>query len=427
MAVYKLLLNEKDQEKALSPSVAANKQRKAIMEKLNNTRYYSRDMESLEKMLNDFFYYEKNQVTKDKYYDKAIALAEEEFEKAYNEKFVLDPTTLTAKRINKGSISFLKEADFTAEKAIALAKEIELLLGDDISEKAQQIITKIKTAQDLSNWDDVKDINGIVASILYGNKTVYGDAFEYPLAAIAALMKQEVEEVDKDVTEIFNEDTLLGKRKSPHVLNISRISTQDLGNLSIHGSVQVNKGVSLEYTTTAQDKVDVALTFKEQEYNMSAKSYYDTNKEIGLTGGLPLTAPVLNLSSVDFVNQYLTQLYLNGDLQDIHKALRLNILFMSLTGSQTGPKIAANAFVLNDKKRKRIFVRSMKDIVNYIANNDKWEFFKINDRPNGVIPDEPLRGKYNTVASVINEMHKIKLTTSLKGRVIKDSIKQPTS
>ena len=65
----------------------------------------------------------------------------------------------------------------------------------------------------------------------------------------------------------------------------------------------------------------------------------------------------------------------------------------------------------------------MKDIVNYIANNDKWEFFKINDRPNGVIPDEPLRGKYNTVASAINEMHKIKLTTSLKGRVIKDSIK----
>jgi hypothetical protein len=43
---------------------------------------------------------------------------------------------------------------------------------------------------------------------------------------------------------------------------------------------------------------------------------------------------VLNLSSVDFVSHYLTQLYYDdGTLDDLHSAMRLNILFMALAGA----------------------------------------------------------------------------------------------
>lgn len=417
MSVYKLF----PKNGSVNAAVAA--QKKTIISQLNQKKY-EKNTVALEKALNDFFYM-KTGDNYEQYYTRASNLASEAFNERYqNYPFELSMDKMTAKFSNP-NISFLKQETATLEKAKDLAKEITSYMDrvNIKNEKWQEILAKIEQLQSLSNWNDVKDLNGIVASILFGNKTVYGDAFEYPLAAFGALLNQGAEATEDELLIDFGK-RLQGANRSKSYIDVSHISKSDKQNLQIKNSVILNEGTRLEYSNPTQDKVDVQLTFQGENYNISAKSYSSIYKDIHILGGAPLTAPVLNLSTVDFVNQYLTNLYIDGDLNSLHEAVRLNILFMSLTG--TGSSIvSADTFIINDKGNRKIYVRTMPDIVNHIANKNQWHYVDING--NGAeIPDDPLRNYQilrakNNVASMISLMHTIKLSVSIKGSAIRDA------
>lgn len=414
MAVYKLFpVND------LNSAIA--RQKKLTLSYLQQKKT-KQDIENLEQALNNFFYGPHD--SKDKFYQRASELAEQEFDKRYqSHSFELDMDKATAKFTNQ-NINFINR-DASLEEVQKTAIEIENYMQQTGRSKESwlTVIEKIKKMQSLSNWQDVKDLNGIIASIRFGNKTAYGDAFEYPLAAFGALINQGVEATEDDLLEEFYTKTLQGGFQSTPSLNISHVSKKDRSNLNIKGTVNMNDGVKLEYSNPTKDKVDVVLTFDDKDFNISAKSYSSIYKDIHLTGGVPFSVPILNLSSVDFVSHYLTELYQNGNLSQIHEAVRLNILLMSLTGIGNSSS-EANTFVINDKSNRRIYVRSISDIINYIANSGQWKYFKING--GNEIPDTPLRNfkeknTNNTIGDMISEMHKIKLSASLKGTVIKNA------
>ena len=414
MAVYKLF------PKGDINSVA-EQQRKRIKAQLQLSKF-SKDTSNLERELNDFFYSKKGD-NFEQYYTRASDIASQAFNERYQSyNFELNMDKMSAKFTNS-NIKFLnKEA--TLQQAIDLADTIELYMKNNNIEKEKwfTIISKIQNLQSLSNWSDVKDINGIVASILFGNKIAYGDAFEYPLAAFSALLTEGVDATTNDLLKNLQVDS-----STKSFLDISHVSKKDKQKMNIKNTMMINDGTKLEYSNPTLNKVDVNLTLDGEKYNISAKSYSTIYKDIHILGGSPLSAPVLNLSSVDFVSHYLTQLYLeNGDLDRIHEAVRLNILFMALTGSGNSPT-EADTFVINDKSHRKIYVRSMGQIVNQILNNSsKSKYLNINNNGNN-IPDDPLRNysqkkKKDNIVNMISDMHKIKLQVSIKGTAIKNAI-----
>ena len=66
-------------------------------------------------------------------------------------------------------------------------------------------------------------------------------------------------------------------------------------------------GMSFEFTAPTQDKLDVALSFDGEMYNISAKNYANiTQRDIHLVQGSSLLQMLLNNGTdVDFINHYL--------------------------------------------------------------------------------------------------------------------------
>lgn len=417
MAVYKLF------PKTSSPTAVANFQRQTILRQLQSTQF-KKDTSTLERTLNDFFY-NKTGSNFNQYYERASSLATEAFNEAYsNYPFELNMEKMTAKFANS-NIHFLNKETATLQQVKSVANEIELMMSRTgmKRDKWNVILNKIKTLQNLSDWKDVQDLNGIVASIMFGNKTAYGDAFEYPLAMFALLLDNGVDaEVDK-----LLDNYLHGGKRSKSYLDISHISKKDRQELKIKNSVTINDGATLEYTNPTQDKLDVRLILDDTTFNISAKSYSNIYQDIHILGGAALTVPVLNLSSVNFVSHYLTELYRNGDLQSLHEAVRLNILFTALTGAGSSTN-EADTFVLNDKANRKIYVRSMPELVQYIANKAKWKYLNINNQ-GAEIPDQPLRnyqtrvGKH-AVGEMLALMHTIKLSVSIRGTAVKSALSE---
>lgn len=418
MAVYKLF------PKSGSPSVAADLQRKTVLSQLQNTQF-KQDSAKLEATLNEFFY-SKTGDNYEKYYERASALATEAFNERYSSyPFELNMEKMTAKFTNP-NISFINRSTATLAQVQRVAQEIEMFMAQNNikREKWSGVIAKIQSLQSLSEWSDVRDLNGIVASIMFGNKTAYGDAFEYPLAAFASLLENEADATADELLDTF-EKNLQGGVRSKSYLNVAHVSKKDRKFLNIKNSIPINNGAILEYSNPTQDKIDVVLKLDGSTFNISAKSYSSIYKDIHILGGASLAAPVLNLSSENFVSHYLTELYRDGDLNDLHEAVRLNILFMSLTGAGSSDN-QADTFVLNDKANGRIYVRNMSDIVSYVASGSKWAYLDINGG-GCEVPDSALRNYQrikvkNTIGSMLTAMHAIKLQVSIKGTAIKNAI-----
>jgi hypothetical protein len=110
----------------------------------------------------------------------------------------------------------------------------------------------------------VRDLNGIVASIMFGNKTAYGDAFEYPLAALASLLENGADATTDELLDAFAKN-LQGGVRSKSYLNISHVSKKDRKFLNIKNSIPINNGAILEYSNPTILSFDYypSLSFEE--------------------------------------------------------------------------------------------------------------------------------------------------------------------
>lgn len=423
-------MNYKLFPKSSSPGESINQQRRMIIDRIHIQKTVQ-NAQLLEERLNQLFYAKKGD-DYEKYYDRAIKLASAAFEERYQEyPFELDSTTLTAHFANK-DVHFLNKDTAKLQEVKQVAKAVEALLErtGKSNDRTVEILSKIAQLQNLSEWKDVQSLNGIIASIMFGNKTIYGDAFEYALSAFSTVVNNSA---DKTINELLDEfaKNQQGASRSSSYFDISHVSKQDRKDLHISGTVPINEGAELVYKNTTQDKVDVILNLDGVQYNVSAKSYYNTS-EIGILGGASLLQPVINLSSVNFVSWYLSALYDEkygaNLLPEIHDTLRINILLMALTGQGDSHQNLADTFILNDKARKHIYVRTIYDLIyNMITSNKIVQYMIINDNGSN-IPDESLRNfqsklepnATNKVASMLNAMHQIKLNVALKGRAIRD-------
>lgn len=420
---YSLLT--KDQVKSKTNSIV-NEQKSIMLSKVNMTSF-KKDSVILENKLNEFFY--GNNRSNDQYYNRAIEIANQAFDERWkNYPFTLDANKLTASTaaMQAKGINFVNRTSTLDEVKSVVAAITELFKTINPTPKLQEALNRISKIQSVSNWKDVREVNGIVASILYGNKTVYGEAFELPLAAFGAMVTQGV---DATVDDVLNKYFMAQNRSSTSV-NISKVPEAQRQRLNFSRTQQINEGLMLQYSNPTQDKVDVSFRFADTDYAISAKSYSSLYKDIHILGGTSLAVPVLNLFDTDFTNIYLSRLFYSGmSLEKTHEALRVGILLMALSGYGTGQDKNADTFVLNDKSKKHIYVRNISQIINSIVKQNNWSAVKFaNGIAAGTIPDIPLHNyckKHKggpVIPAMINDLHRQKLMVSIKGTAIKNSI-----
>ena len=104
--------------------------------------------------------------------------------------------------------------------------QIDSLLAKDVWTDEQKVtLQNIKSEAYKTNLipsGSVKSINAMIASVLFGNKTVYGDAFELPLAAFAMLIDNEIETKVDDIDNYW-----IANATSATSVNITGLSKAD--------------------------------------------------------------------------------------------------------------------------------------------------------------------------------------------------------
>ena len=404
----------------VSINASVQAQKKQILSQLKKTA--SKDYSGLENELNSYFYKENKSSS---FMEKVIKIASEEFSKKW-ENYSLTSGSYTA--VAKGVYFLSTKKKYSKQNINKLVDSLEKLFtsGGLPSEKIQSKINEVRSMmQDASTETEVliKNINDLVAySYAGGPKTRYGDAFEYPLAAFAAMLEHKGEEVSNKVLKESFDKNLQATNRSKSYISIQDLSKDIVEKLNIKGMVMSEDGMRLEYSNPTQDKIDVSLSFEGEDYNISAKSYRDIS-EIHILSGSALTQPVLNLSNPDFLNNYFYALYEGLDLKKLHQGVKANILLMSLSGAGSSAH-NADTFVVNNKKTRKIYVRSIAQMVQDIVSKNKYNYLIINGGKE--IPDQSLRNYKNkgvlpdeaTASMMISEMHQQKLNISIKGSIL---------
>lgn len=416
MAVYRI--EQSETGKGQKHSYIANEQLKYVRAKISSN-IKAEDAKRMEKALNEFFYKKVDP----KAYKKVEQISVKEFRNKHK-NFVAGFNAF--KPFRKGSKG-IQRVKSVKQIEVEIGK-IEKLLdkqGCNMSkENLDSIKTKIEQLSKQSGSDDdkIKSANEIIFYFLYGDKTVYGDIFEYALQAWDAVLK---EGIKGNVEEIFKKGLKEGgssvSSRSLNVQNLSKADREKLQSEIKEQSVKID-GLSLTYGS-AKNKVDVKVTFDDKEYNISAKNYSSRYSKIHILSGSPFSVPVINLSKLNFVNSYLTQLYYGEPIVATHDAIKANILVLALTGLSSSSSVA-DTFVLNTRNPKPyIYVRDVYSIFDSVSKNS-FQGLYINGKKQ--IPDSDLYQYKNqnlkpeeSVISMIAKIHSIKISASLTSASIR--------
>ena len=139
-------------------------------------------------------------------------------------------------------------------------------------------------------------------------------------------------------------------------------------------------GDVLERTVVSQGKIDVQLQWNDKEIGISAKNIaIDPNKyQIHLVTGSSLLYMIQDIDT-DFINHFLNLFAKHGkpgavtgsfrtSKELMKDEMKLILFFKALTGSNYGRK-AANLFVVNDSNTGRVYVKSIQELAEKVADN----------------------------------------------------------
>ena len=385
-----------------------NQQRKMLKSRIPSTN--SSNLKGLENFLNGMMYGKDDD---GKAYDEVAIkelqkLVETEFQKAYsnfdinfkNGIEVYHPEQGTqAQRISIKTLhNYLKTIQNMVNGSIKLSKtaninEIESVLNqlETYLKSNSQQTGMISLKNDLVAADLIPQINRVLKmQSLPWNKAI-GDVFEYWLA-LASQYADGLAEVESDK---IIEQCVKGTSKSGIQISFDKFSSDyvdidQIANSGVfkQGWQRIDDSNSFMFDKPIQNKLDVLFKWDGDELRISAKNYKlaDSGKLIHLVSGTSLLY-LIQAENVDFINHWLNCVAgsksnnLGKILQDAHTTMKLTLFVQALTGMNQGSGFA-DTFVLNNRTKKHIYVRSMKEILDAVENN--VEAIKISNYPNSI-------------------------------------------
>lgn len=460
------------------PSVIS-KQIKESLDKAKNLRRRYRDdnLIELENFMNSIFYpkEDKTNTIRDKQFEQMKKYVEQEFQRQFN-GFTIDwkggmnVRATGPKSISKNSqiqtlyklpqqleSAFerartaktrkkIEEAMFEVQNAIKILNSLNEGASEQNAVSKVHINTKFKNIDGYSTENLIEKVNTALSAVMYNNAAI-GYVFELALSTFSGQVKNEIREIS---TKVVDDALKASARSNPNIkidlIDENFFDKELFGNL-INKNNKTNLGVwqmtpdgtGFEFSAPTQDKLDVALSFDGEMYNISAKNYSNiTKRDIHIVQGSSLLQMLLNDSAnVDFINHYLnltssTPGLPGSTLIMAHQAMKLNILLKSLTGLGTSQnENLADILVINDRRSRHIYIRSIGDLVLKISENLNKidEYMKIgglgkngtlnikNDYVGNInVPNE--KNARIRITKLLAQLHNTKINVSIKKNVI---------
>ena len=207
-------------------------------------------------------------------------------------------------------------------------------------------------------------------------------------AAVTALNGMMYEKADMTIDEIMNRMQNSGGKNTVGNLYETtganrRFSKTMLTRLNQEANLQgakVNSNndgyvVSIE-TNPSQQKCDVVVNINEQPLYTSIKNYGSMQAGIHLVDKSPLLNMVIGMD-LTFVNHWLNKIAVNPDdagykdsgWETTQQAMKLALAAVALTGFGAALSGQADTFVMIERSTKRVYVRSMEQMIDLIASH----------------------------------------------------------
>lgn len=428
-------------------------------------KYSNGQIEDLERFMNSIFYPPKNgrnDLEKEQF-SQMKRYVESEFEKAFDDfginweqgmsVYVKGKTGIgkgtqvrTLQKVyNQLESAFARVSSANTKAKIEQAKQA---ITDALDKLAQMNIgadAQVTIGKNLEHSEDlIATVNNALRATMYNNAAV-GYIFELALAAFSGQMSDRVGEIAADTVNAAMQGAV---RSNPNIridLIDKHFFDEELfgreinrGRTNLGVWQRTEDGTAFQFTAPTQDKLDVALSFDGEMYNITAKNYANiTQRDIHIVSGTSLLSMILD-DDVDFINHYLNITATDEpektgyNLTLAHQAMKLTILLKSLSGigtSATGS--VADVLVVNDRASKHIYIRSVGDLVGKIAQQlDKIdEYMKIHGLGKGgtlnikndyvgTIPSD--NDAQIRITKLLAQLHNTKISVSLKGTALTD-------
>lgn len=427
-------------------------------------------LQDLENFMNSIFYPSKdgrNEIEQ-KQFQQMKTYVEAEFEKAFN-GFAIDwnngLNVYVKGRTSVGQKTQVKSLAIIQQQLTAALDRVSSANTIDKIEKAQAEINRalnelkskgissdakvtLGTTFGKESGNLIETINNALRATMYNNAAI-GYVFELALAAFSGQMSDSVKKI---AAEEVNK-ALQGAARSNPLIKIDKIDSKFF-DADLFGS-EINRGktnlgiwqrtadgTGFQFSAPTQDKLDVALSFDGEMYNITAKNYANiTKRDIHIVSGTSLLAMILD-DDVDFINHYLnittSHPGLTGpNLTLAHEVMKLTILLKSLTGIGTSAdNNTADILVVNDRASKHIYVRSIGYLVtkisfrldkidNYMKIHGLGKKGSLNIKNDFVgakgIPSEA--DAKTRITKLLAQLHNTKISVSVKGNAITDLTK----
>lgn len=227
----------------------------------------------------------------------------------------------------------------------------------------------------------ISNINKALALQSIPSKLAIGDAGEYFIAAGSLFASQRAKQISIDLIKEHLSKIVVGGQGSSPIIDATNFDSElvDLSQILSTGWKSFNDNSAWKLSTTAQDKMDVAFEWKDNQLAVSMKNYKfkDSSQKVHILSDSSLLYLINNEDSL-FINHWLNLLSTTENISDesnngmllqkAHEAMKVTILIKALTGSGLGRKNPANTFIINMRSLRKIKVRTMSQLSNAAIN-----------------------------------------------------------
>lgn len=327
----------------------------------------------------------------------------------------------------------------TEEQALELRKAIndiskEMTKADlTLSPKSSKIIRSSKT----QHWDFIERLNALFKSLSYPKNKILGETLEIVQRRTSEAVSNFANKTGEDIVYKCLDTKGFDKANVIVENNLGTFVNQDIF-LNKSENVKLSENTSLTSNLSLGDKTvkaDVTISMVDAKGNtdfagFSNKNYFGS--DLHLVEKTPLLDLLIDQNSA-FATHYLnmitrnetgggTSLTINPNyIHEIKRILAIKALQGAVPDLQS---YSAGYLVLNDRQKKKVILKSMKEIIDNIEKKSSIEnSFTFSPTVESIVlpnmfvratSENPMLGARERIANVLVEARKVKITASMK-------------
>lgn len=450
---YGINVNEK---KSIDATNAFNIQRRKLKKMIPKTGKRNQDLTNLENFLNGLMYGSDGDSNEDdtKAMEKLKEMVNSVFQQNYSQLGVnferglqVYPDNLvTEKQLDKATIKkYLDIITNMTNGSIKLKSSAKNNI-DIINNTIEELQRYVNSYEEDLLLDEknskrlIAQINTILKMQSLPTFKAIGDVFEYWLAIASKFVGGvAVETADKIV-----DDLVKGGNTSTPIISMNNFSDDYVDRDYLRNSGvfdkkwKINKYSDFEFDSPTQDKLDVIFNWHNEGLRISAKNYKlaDGQPWIHLVSGTSLLF-LISTEDANFVNHWLNCIssginnneIQNDLLQKAHTEMKLAIFMKALTGVNTSAKSnTSNVFILNNRTKKHIYVRTVSQIVGAVEQllmMENLDILKLSNYPFivqnkwfGQENDFNMNDAQMRISNLLATLHTHKISVSMNSNLV---------